>query len=235
MLSAIVRLIWLESLIGNTSRSHAQDAVHAILSISGLPTKVQVLPREIQMPTQTGSIRRRSPHIGNYTGALVDYNGVGIWSAEAIQKRYRTYADALRATPSRLEPRRHTENGRTWVYPFMEQIINLIEAGDEAAIEIGIEFIQEDDYFVFGAILKSNTARALRRASLTPQQQTRIRDRLVGMMVSGQVPREWREYKRLLRHVGLSSLWPALENGIDRENKYVMRYYNYLDRYARTS
>ena len=117
----------------------------------------------------------------------------------------------------------------------MEQVIDLIEAGDKAAIEIGIEFIQEDDHFVFGRILKSNTARALRRASLTQEQQTRIRERLVGMMLSGQVPHEWHEYKRLLRHVGLGSLWPVLEKGVDRENKYVMRYYNYLHRFARSS
>ncbi len=115
----------------------------------------------------------------------------------------------------------------------MEQIIDLIETGDKAAIKIGIEFIEEDDYFVFGRILKSNTARALRRAPLSEEQQIRIRERLVGMMLSGQVPHEWREYKRLLRHVGLGSLWPALEKGINRENKYVMRYYDYLDRFAR--
>ncbi len=187
------------------------------------------------MPTQAGSNRRRSPHIGIYTGALVDYNGVGIWSAEAIQKRYRQYAEAIGADLSQLVPVRHTEASRTWVFPLMEQIIKLIEAGDRAAIEIGIEFIQEDDYFVFGAILKSNTARALRRASLTPEQQARIRKRLVDMMLSGQVPREWREYKRLLRLVGLGPLWPVLEDGVDRENKYVMTYYNYLDRYARSS
>jgi hypothetical protein len=186
------------------------------------------------MPTKTDSSRRRSPHIGNYTGAFIDYNGVGIWSAEAIQKRYKKYADALGAAPSQLEPTRHTENGRTWVYPLMEKVIELIEAGDQAAIEMGIEFIQQDDYFVFGAILKSNTARALRRTSLTSEQQDRIRERLVGMMLSAQVPREWREYKRLLRHVGLGSLWPALEKGVDRENEYVMRYYKYLDRFART-
>src|SRR6266567_5928747 len=185
------------------------------------------------MPTQTGSNQRRPPHIGNDAGAHVDYNGVGIWAAEAIQKRYRKYANALGANPSQLAPRHHTEGGRTWVYPLMEKIINLIEAGDKAAIEIGIEFIQEDDYFVFGRILKSNTARALRRASLMPEQQARIRERLVGMMLSGRVPHEWREYKRLLRHVGLGSLWPVLENGVDRENEYVMRYYNYLDRFAR--
>jgi hypothetical protein len=117
----------------------------------------------------------------------------------------------------------------------MEQVIDLIEAGDSAAIEIGIEFLQEDDQFVFGRILKSNTARALRRASLTQEQQARIRERLVTMMLAGQLPHEWREYKRLLRGIGLGSLWPVLEEGVDRENKSVMRYYEYLDRFARSS
>jgi hypothetical protein len=183
---------------------------------------------------QKGSNHRRSPHIGNYAGALRDYNGVGIWSAEKIEKRYRQHADAIGVDPAPLAPIRHTEGDITWVYPLMEEIIKLIEAGDKAAIEIGIEFIQEDDYFVFGKILKSNTARALRRASLTQEQQSRIRERLVGMLLSGQVPHEWHEYKRLLRHIGLGSLWPALENGVDRENKHVMRYYQYLDRFARS-
>jgi hypothetical protein len=194
-----------------------------------------IMMETIQMPTKTGPNQRRSPHIGNYAGAHVDYNGVGVWSAEAIQKRYRKYADAFGGNPAHLTPRRHMEGGRMWVYPLMEKITELIETGDRAAIEIGIEFIQEDDYFVFGAILKSNTARALRRTSLTPEQQALIRKRLVDMMLVGQVPREWREYKRLLRHVGVGSLWPVLENGVDRDNEYVMRYYDYLDRFARSS
>jgi hypothetical protein len=187
------------------------------------------------MPLRTGTSQRKSPHIGNCSGVHVDYNGVGIWSVKAVQERYARYADALGASPSPLVPRRHSEGGRTWVFPLMEDVIKLIDAGDNAAIEIGIEFIQEDDHFVFGRILKSNTARALRRASLTPQQKARIRERLVGMMLSGRVPQEWREYKRLLRHIGLGSMWPVLERGVDRENKYVMKYYDYLDRFARSS
>jgi hypothetical protein len=55
------------------------------------------------------------------------------------------------------------------------------------------------------------------------------------MMLAGQLPHEWREYKRLLRGIGLGSLWPVLEEGVDRENKSVMRYYEYLDRFARSS
>jgi hypothetical protein len=187
------------------------------------------------MPMQKGPNQRRSPHIGNYAGVHVDYNGVGNWSAETIRERYERFAAALGTKPSQLISRCHSESGRTWVYPLMEQIIILIDEGDKAAIEIGIEFIQEDDHFVFGRILKSNTARTLRRASLTTMQQARIRKRLVDMMVHGQVPHEWHEYKRLLRHIGVGSLWSVLASGVDRQNPYVMRYFNYLDRFARPS
>ena len=187
------------------------------------------------MIEQTGSPRRRSPHIGNFDGPLIDYNGVGIWSLDGIRERYRKYAKAFGMHPAQLEPYRCSEDGRTWTYPLMNQIINFIERGDQAAVEIGIEFIQEDEYFAFGKILKSNTARALRRTSLTEEQQIRIRERLVAMLLAGQVPHEWHEYKRLLRRVGVGPLWPMLEKGVDRENKYVMRNFDYLDRYARSS
>ena len=189
--------------------------------------------REGKMETQLKQMRRRSPHIGDYSGALKDYNGVGSWSVEGIQERYRKHAEAAGTEPLELAPKRSFEGGQTWVYPLMDQIIERIELRDSAAIEIGIEFIQEDDFFVFGRILKSNTARALRRVPLTEDQQARIRERLVAMLLCGQVPREWHEYKRLLRVLGLGPLWSSLETGVDRSNRYVMRYYDYLDRYAR--
>ncbi len=162
------------------------------------------------------STRRRSPHIGSYSGMHVDYNGVGDWSVEGIRKRYKAYADKIGVDTVQLVPRTHAEGGRTWVYPLMEQVIERIEVGDQAAIEIGIEFIEENEFFVFGRILKSDTARALRRAPLTEEQKKRIRERLVEMMLSGNVPHEFREYKRLLKRVGLGSLWSKLDNGVDR-------------------
>jgi hypothetical protein len=177
--------------------------------------------------------RRKSPHIRDYSGPVIDYNGVGIWSIEGIQKRYLQLAATFGITRTPLESRHHTEGGRTWVYPLMQQIIERIEAADQAAIEIGIDFIHEDERFAFGMILKSNTARALRRATLTAEQQERIRQRLVAMLLSGQVPHEWREYRRLLKKVGVGALWPVLDSGVDRENKYVMRHYDYLNHYAR--
>jgi hypothetical protein len=193
-----------------------------------------VLQREVRRRVGATPFSSKTvPHIGSYSGRHVDYNGVGIWSIEGIRKRYQDHAKALGVHSFQLIPRRHAKEERTWVYPLMEQIIERIEAGDGAAIEIGIEFIEENDFFVFGRVLKSNTARALRRTDLTERQRQRVRERLVGMMLAGKVLHEFREFKRLLRRLGPGSLWTVLDGGVDRDNKYVMRYYEYLNRYAR--
>src|ERR1051326_4169427 len=97
----------------------------------------------------------------------IDYNGGGRWTRNEILRRYLEYARELRITPRDLSPREHRENERRWVYPVIHEVIKGIEAGDQACVQLGIEFIEEDTKFPFGKILKSNTARALRRADLT--------------------------------------------------------------------
>ena len=179
--------------------------------------------------------RPRSPHIRNpYDGPVIDYNGVGMWSAVGIRERYEKLASKLGVTPqAHLVPKMHREEERTWIYPLIEELFPLIEAGDGAAIEIGVQLIEEDEFFVFGSLLKMNMAGALRRVTLTPEQQQRLRRRIVEMLLAGNVPREFREYKKLLRKIGLAELWPVLDAKVDRTNEYVMRHYAYLDRYAR--
>ena len=94
---------------------------------------------------------------------FIDYNGTGRWSLQAIQERYREYACGLQVSPLLdLTPRAHEQKRRRWIYPVMDNVIEGIERGDKACIEIGVEFIEEDERFPFGRILKSNTARALR-------------------------------------------------------------------------
>ena len=111
----------------------------------------------------------------------------------------------------------------------MDQVITLVNDGDPAAALIAIDFIEEDDFFVFGRTLKKEAARALRRrAVLDDEQKLRIRRRIVGMMLAGNVPYEFSEYKRLLRAVGVGELWPLLQASVDRGNRYVMWHYRYL-------
>jgi hypothetical protein len=113
----------------------------------------------------------------------------------------------------------------------MEDVIYRIEGGDKAAVEIGIEFIEQDQKFPFGKILKSNTARALRRAELSNDQIERIRKRLVTMLLEGLVPHEYKEYAKLLRKIGMGNWWETVEARIARDNEYVMHYYEYFRKY----
>ena len=110
----------------------------------------------------------------------------------------------------------------------MQEVIRGIEAQDRACIALGIDFIEEDQHFPFGKTLKSNTARALRRTPLDETQITRIRSRVIDMLLKGDVPHEFKQYAKLLRHVGVGTRWPEIEQRVPRENRYVMRWFNYL-------
>jgi hypothetical protein len=133
---------------------------------------------------------------------IIDYNGEGRWSREEILRRYASLATKLGITPRDLSPKEHENHGQNWVYPVMDKVIKGIEAGDAACVVIGIEFIEEDAKFPFGRIVKSNTARALRRASLTDDQKFRIRRRVFSMLREGNVPHEYKEYAKLVGRIG---------------------------------
>jgi len=134
---------------------------------------------------------------------VFDYNGEGIWTREKVLARYSAYATKAQITPRDLSPdETSNDSGRRWVYPVMDKVIEGIAAGDQACIRIGIEFIEEDARFPFGKILKSNAARALRRANLTDGQKGQIRQRVFTMLRAGHVPHEFREYAKLVRAIG---------------------------------
>jgi hypothetical protein len=158
-----------------------------------------------------------------------DYNGEGKWSKDEIIRRYSQYCRELKVrNPIDLSPEEYVEGDVKWTYPVMYKVIAGIEQGDAACRRIGIEFIEEDGKFTFGKILKSNTARALRRSELTTEEQERIRRRLVSMLIEGYVPHEYKQYARLLKKIGIGDYWDAVESGINRSNEYVMKYYDYL-------
>ncbi|MDY3558536.1 hypothetical protein R5W23_005656 [Gemmata sp. JC673] len=162
-----------------------------------------------------------------------DYNGSGRWSRAALLARYAELARRLRIEPpADLCPMEVTAAGERWVYPVMMRVIEGIGRGDAACVELGIAFIEEDSPFPFGRLLKSNTARALRRAALTPEQQERIRRRVIAMLVAGKTPREYREYAKLVRRIGVGEWWAQAEGRLNLASPYVRRYYDYFKRYV---
>lgn len=164
---------------------------------------------------------------------IIDYNGPGRWSAESIQQRYRDYARRFRVpAPSELLVPEHAEGSTIRHYPLMDEVIQRAEAGDLACVELAVELVEEDEHMPFGRLLKSNAARALQRCTLSEDQVHRLRHRIVHMLISGNVPREFEEYSRLLRHIGLGDFWPRIARDADRSNPYVERYVRYLERHV---
>jgi hypothetical protein len=165
---------------------------------------------------------------------VYDYNGAGGWSREAVLARYEAYARRYRVpAPLDLTPLEHDAAGGRRVFPIMFKVIEGIKGGDAACVELGVELIESDQRMPFGMILKSNAAKALRRSRLTPGQQERVRERVVGMLLAGHVPREYKEYAKLLREVGAGARWSGVGGRIDRSNLHVMRYYDYFVRHCR--
>jgi hypothetical protein len=164
---------------------------------------------------------------------VIDYNGEGKWSRHAILQRYTQHAIKAGVRPRDLSPRELVDprRGTKWVYPVMDEIIKGIEAGDVACATLGVEFIEEDVKFPFGKILKAGTARALRRADLTPDQGRRVRRRVLGMLAAGHIPHEYREYAKLLRKVGFDAEdLAAVADRLNRGDPYVVRFYTYFER-----
>ena len=164
---------------------------------------------------------------------VIDYNGTGFWSVDDVLSRYSQYARRFGITTLRdLSPIAHSENDKQWIYPVMYRVIEGIESGDLACAELGVEFIEEDESFPFGRILKSNVARALRRALLTEEQKDRIRKRVIDMLSAGYLPREYRQYAKLARKIGLGNWLSQVEEQADMANPWVARYYSYFKEHA---
>lgn len=164
-----------------------------------------------------------------------DYNDPGHWSVAAVQARYADYAGRYAVEARPLAPKTYERGDTRWIYPIMDAVIEGILAGDPACAAIGVEFIEEDRKFPFGANLKARTASALRRSALADALSIRIRRRIVDMLIAGNTPREYREYAKLLRKIGFRELWPRLDTGVPRGNRHAMRYYRYFEAIHRRS
>lgn len=161
---------------------------------------------------------------------VTDYNGEGLWCRREILARYARYAGEMGIPLRDLSPTVHSEQGRHWLYPVMEKVIEGIVAGDAACVQLGVEFIEENTKFPFGKVLKSKTARALRVASLSDVQQQRIRRRVFGLLQAGHVPHEYREYAKLVRKIGFDIRDVPKVNASD---PYVARFRSYCESAAR--
>ena len=140
-----------------------------------------------------------------------DYNGVGDWSLVGIQRRYRDLARRLRQPVLDLKPKETVQGDVRWIYPLMDEVVVGIKRGDAACVEL---------------------ARALRRAVLTPEQVDRLRAHILRMLTRSEVPREYSDYAKLVRRVGLGDDWPRTREAVDASNPHVMVHVRYFEAVA---
>jgi hypothetical protein len=157
-----------------------------------------------------------------------NYNRDEEWAPEAVAQRYGRYCDEFGWPRQReLVAEAFTEACAMRIWPIMTPVNIGIKEDDPACTEIGIDFICERRSFPFGMTLKSNTARALRKATLTERQQDRIREGVAQMLLDGYLPQEYRFYSRLLRRTGLGQFRDALLAIVPRGHR-MTRYFNYV-------
>jgi hypothetical protein len=157
-----------------------------------------------------------------------DYNGDGEWSCESVIRRYESNCLMLKVPIQRLLcPKIYGVGDDRRVYPIMDAVNEGIREDDPACIELGIDFICESKSFPFGMTLKSQTARALRKAALTPAQLDRIRERVAHMLTTAYLPQEYRFYVRLLRRTGLGQFKDTLVSLEPRGHR-MTKYVNYV-------
>ncbi|HQU86444.1 MAG TPA: hypothetical protein PKY59_25160 [Pyrinomonadaceae bacterium] len=160
-----------------------------------------------------------------------DYNGSDFWSVDAVLERCESYSKHFKvSSPFDIQPFIRTDGEIRRIYPVMEKVIEGIEKDDSACIEIGIEFIEESRSFPFGKILKYNTARALCRVStpLSEPQKERIRKRVAEMLCTDYLPREFRQYAKLVRQIGLGNWESKIEREANFNNRWVKHYFKII-------
>ena len=163
-----------------------------------------------------------------------DFNGRGKWSESAIVRRYARYVLQEKVSPRlKIASNRSHKGDETWLYPAVEAVIDGVGAGDVACAVICIELIEEDATMPFGRTLKANAARALRQREhlLKPVHSARLRTRIFELLVKGNVPREYREYAKLLRSLGLGPYWEQLDE-INPKNQHVRKWIRYFRQHA---
>ena len=74
--------------------------------------------------------------------------------------------------------------------------------------------------------MKSNAARALRQNVdlLTESQRRRIRNRAADMLIAGYMPREFVQYVKLARKIGMGTELSRIQRNADLEIPWVRRY-----------
>ena len=136
---------------------------------------------------------------------MINYNPEGKWSVESVQNRYRKLSLEVGGVGGyQPEPNVYTNpGGTTWIYNIMESVVDGIQLGDMACVQLSIEYIQDNIMGPTTGYIRERMARALRNSELTNDQKKQLANIFLNMLHSGQLLKEFREYCRLFKVIGV--------------------------------
>ncbi len=104
---------------------------------------------------------------------------------------------------------------------------------DLGCAELGIEFIQTNDSFDFGRPSNQTSRVPCDARLLSNSKRKEFGGRVIEMLDTGYLPREFRQYAKLARKLGLREFLPRIKQvAAVSSDVWVQRYCAYFEEYA---
>ncbi len=156
---------------------------------------------------------------------MINYNPEGKWSVESVQAKYWELCLSLGGVSGfEPQPRKHTNhNGTTWIYNVMDSVVDGVQLGDKACVQISIEYIQDNDMRSTTGYIRERMARALRNCELSNKQKSQLADTFIKQLESKRIYKEFREYCRLFKKIGVEPYKKEIEKYTNSNKQYIKR------------
>ena len=155
----------------------------------------------------------------------INYNHHGKWSVDAVKNRYANLRIVSGGAEGfELEPRTYTnKGGMTWIYNIMEAVVDGVQLGDKACVQLSIDYIDDNLMDSTTGYIRERMARALRRAELTEHQKRQLATTFLKQLEQESLHKEFKEYCRLFKTIGVEPYRARIEKCARSEKQYIRR------------
>lgn len=155
----------------------------------------------------------------------INYNHQGKWSVEAVKQRYSDLRILLGGVEGfELIPRNYTNRGGiTWIYNIMDAVVDGVQLGDNACVQLSIDYITDNIMGSTTGYIRERMARALRHAELKEHQKKQLAEVFLNQLARRDLHKEFKEYSRLFKTIGIEPYRKEIEKYASSEKQYIQR------------
>ncbi len=155
----------------------------------------------------------------------INYNDQGKWSVEAVKQRYSDLRILLGGVEGfELNPRMYTnKSGFTWIYNVMNAVVDGVQLGDNACVQLSIDYIEDNIMCSTTGYIRERMARALRHVELKEHQKKQLAEVFLNQLEDQNLYKEFKEYSRLFKTIGIEPFRKEIEKYASSEKQYIQR------------